>query len=263
MTQVCGLRTTCSCSRGFDVALLEVVHEEVRRERGDDRQPGVHVGRRARRWMPPSAALTRPKMPAPPTITGSSSWISETPRLPPAALRPSAAPFLADGVEEVDVGHRAGEVAAAEAGGRRDQAEHPVRRVRVLHRDREQQRRDQQQRGADHRPVAAAEPRHRERVRQPQQRADQVGQRDQEEQLLRGEREALREQERRADAPDQPDREAEVLGEDRPDQVAPGDLAAAVDSQNSGSSGRQSSIQRPVAARRVAVSGVGRVRSAS
>ena len=46
-------------------------------------------------------------------------------------------------------------------------------------------RRDQQQRGADHRPVAAAELRHREGVGQPQQRADQVGQRDQEEQLLR------------------------------------------------------------------------------
>ena len=41
---------------------------------------------------------------------------------------------------------------------------------------------------ADDRPVAAAELRHRERVGQPQQRADQVGQRDQQEQLLRRER---------------------------------------------------------------------------
>ena len=46
--------------------------------------------------------------------------------------------------------------------------------------------------GADHRPVAAAERRHRERVGQPQQRADQVRQRDQQEQLLRGEVEAHR-----------------------------------------------------------------------
>ena len=49
------------------------------------------------RWMPPSLALTRPKIPAPPTSTGRNSWISETPRLPPAALRPSAVPFLSEG----------------------------------------------------------------------------------------------------------------------------------------------------------------------
>ena len=49
------------------------------------------------RSIPPSEALTSPKIPAPPTMTGRKSWISETPRLPPAALRPSAAPFLAEG----------------------------------------------------------------------------------------------------------------------------------------------------------------------
>ncbi len=167
-----------------------------------------------------------PKIPAPPTMTGRKNWISETPRLPPAALRPSAAPFLDGGVEEVDVGHRAGEVAAAEAGRRGDQAEHPERRVRPLHGVGEPERRDQQQRGAGHRPVAAAELRHREGVGQPQQRPDQVRQRDEQEQLLRRVVEPGRDQERRADAPDQPDREAEVLGEDRPDQVAPGDRPA-------------------------------------
>ena len=118
--------------------------------------------------------------------------------------------------------------------------------VGSLHGVREQQRRHQQQRGAGDRPVAPAELRHRERVGQPQQRADQVGERDQQEQLLRRELEALREQERRRDAPDQPDREAEVLGEDRPDQVAAGDRAAASAPRTSASSGRQSSIQRRV-----------------
>ena len=115
-----------------------------------------------------------------------------------------------------------------------------------LHGVREPERRDQQQGRAGHRPVAAAELRDRERVRQPEQRADQVGQRHQQEELLRRVVEAGRDQERRADAPDQPDREAEVLGEDRPDQVAPGDRPCRSRSQNSGSSGRQSSIQRPV-----------------
>ena len=190
-------------------------------------------------------------MPAPPTMTGSSSWISATPRLPPAALRPSAVALLVGGVEEVDVGHRRGEVAAADASSRGDQAEHPVGRRRVLHGDREEQRRDQQQDAADDGPVAAAELRHRERVGQPQQRADQVGQRDQQEELLRGEREALRQQERRRDAPDQPDREADVLGEDRPDRGCAGRRARPVVSQNSVSSGRQSSIQRRL--RRVGV----------
>jgi hypothetical protein len=47
--------------------------------------------------MPPSLALTRPKMPAPPTITGRKNWMRLTPRLPPAAFRPSAVPFLSEG----------------------------------------------------------------------------------------------------------------------------------------------------------------------
>ena len=42
-----------------------------------------------------SDALTMPNIPAPPTMTGRKNWISATPKLPPAALRPSAAPFAA------------------------------------------------------------------------------------------------------------------------------------------------------------------------
>ena len=131
-------------------------------------------------------------------MTGSSSWISETPEVAAGGVEPESRALLVGGVEEVDVGHRRGEVATTDARGRGDQAEDPVGRRRVLHGVREQQRGHQQHRAADDRPVAAAELRHREGVRQPQQRADEVGERDEQEQLLRGEREALREQEGRA-----------------------------------------------------------------
>ena len=68
---------------------------------------------------------------------------------------------------------------------------------------------------------------HRERVRKPHQRADQPGQRDELEQLVGRVVKAGLRQLGRDDAPDQPDREAEMLGNDRPDQVAPGDRLAA------------------------------------
>ena len=172
-------------------------------------------------------AATRPKAPAPPTMIGRKNWMTETPRLPPAALRPEGGALLVGGVERVDVGHRGGEVAAAESGGGRDRDERPVRRGRVLHGVDEQQRGDQQQQRARDRPVAAAELRDREGVGHPDQGADQVGCRDEQEELLGGEVEAGGQQQSRRDAPDQPDREAEVLGEDRPDEVAAGDLPAA------------------------------------
>ena len=58
------------------------------------------------------------------------------------AQRPA---LFAGRVEEGDVRHRAGEVAAAQAGGGGDEAEDPVRRVGVGHREREAEGGDQQQ----------------------------------------------------------------------------------------------------------------------
>ena len=84
-------------------------------------------------------------------------------------------------------------------------------------------RRDEQQRRADDRPVAAAERRHREGVGKAHQRADQPGQRHELEQLVGRVVEAGLRQLGRDDAPDQPDRKAEMLGDDRPDQIAAGD----------------------------------------
>ena len=96
MIQVCGLRTTCSCSRGLDVAPVRLSIQRYAAMTARTASP-AYTKPAVCRWSPPSLALTSPKIPAPPMMTGSSSWITATPALPPAALRPSAAPFLAAG----------------------------------------------------------------------------------------------------------------------------------------------------------------------
>ena len=184
MIQVCGLRTTASCSRGFDVALVRLSIQRYAAIAAQIARP-AYTNPAVCRWIPASDACDQPEDPGAADEHRQQQLDDRDARVAAGRVQAERGALAVGRVEEVDVRHRAGEVAAAEAGGRRDQAEHPVRRARVLHRDREQQRRDQQQPGADHRPVAAAELRHRERVRQPQQRADQVRQRDQQEQLLR------------------------------------------------------------------------------
>ena len=203
----------------------QVVHPEPRGGRREQRQAGIGV-RRPLEVDAGARRLHEAEDAGAADHDREQQLDQRDPEVAAGRVEPERRALLVGGVEEVDVGHRRGEVAAADARGRGDQAEDPVGRRRVLHGVREQQRRHQQQRAADDRPVAPAELRHRERVGQPQQRADEVGERHEQEQLLRGEREALREQEGRGDAPDQPDREADVLGEDRPHQVAAGDRAA-------------------------------------
>ena len=90
------------------------------------------------------------------------------------AEREALAPL---GIEERDVRHRRGEVAAAEAGRRRAGEQDPELRVVRLRlqpaardEEREQQRRDEQQRRADAGPQPPAEARDRERVGDPQRR---------------------------------------------------------------------------------------------
>ena len=97
------------------------------------------------------------------------------------AERPALHPV---GIEERDIGHAGGEIAAAEAGRRGDQQHQPERRVGLGDEIGERHRRDEQHRRAEDRPVAAAERRHREGVGKPHQRADQPGQRDELKQLV-------------------------------------------------------------------------------
>ena len=94
------------------------------------------------------------------------------------------------------------------------------------HEEREQRGRDQQQRGAERRPHASAVPRYRERVRDPQERADEVRDRDEDEQLRDRQDDADVREVDDDDRPQHPHAEAEVLGEDREDEVLAGDLLA-------------------------------------
>ena len=155
--------------------------------------------------------------------------MTATPMLPPAAFRPSAAALLRRRVEEVDVRHRATRSCRRRSrrsprSGRRPRTACPGRCTTIAN---------------SSVGISSSSALMTVQLRPPNlgtanvygsrsSDADQVGQRDQQEQLLRGEREA-RPCSRNAalDAPEQPDREAEVLGEDRADQVAAGDLPAA------------------------------------
>ncbi len=129
-------------------------------------------------------------------------------------------------IEEGDVGHRRGEVAAAEPGKGRHQQHQPERRFGVADEVGKRQRRDEQHRGGEDGPVAAAERRHRESIGKTHQGADQARQRHELEQLVSIEMEACRRQLGRHDRPDRPDRKADMLGHDRPDQIAAGNKLA-------------------------------------
>ena len=91
--------------------------------------------------------------------------------------------------------------------------------------DRDQRGRDQQQQGADDRPVPAAERGHGERVRQPERGAGQGRERGQQE--LPGRVDPpLGAHEQHDHRPQAPDGEADVLGQHGEDQVALGDRRA-------------------------------------
>ncbi len=130
------------------------------------------------------------------------------------------------GIEERNVGHARGEVAAAETRRRRYEKHQPKRRVGLGDEISERDGRDEQHRGAEDRPVAAAERRHCKRVGKAHQRADQSGQRDELKQLVGGVMEIGLRQFGRDDRPDQPDRKADMFSDDRPDEIAPGNKLA-------------------------------------
>ena len=163
-----------------------------------------------------------------------------TPMLPPGGVQPERPALLAVGEEVGDVRHRRREVAAAEAGGPRDEQQHPERHLRVLHHPGHAERRHEQEQRRDDGPVAATEDRHGEGVGDAQHGTDPGGDGDHRERLTRGECPAVGAAgHQRAgrveraghrdddDRPEQPHREADVLGEDREAQVAAGDASAA------------------------------------
>ena len=129
-------------------------------------------------------------------------------------------------IEEGDIRHRGGEVAAAEAGECGAGEKHAIR---LLGRDTpgEGKGRQQQQEAGDDRPVAPAEAGDGEGVGDPQGGTDERRNRDQPELLAQGDLDAGGGQARHDDAPQRPDAEAEELGVDRQNQIAAGDQGAA------------------------------------
>jgi len=83
---------------------------------------------------------------------------------------------------------------------------------------------DEKQRGGDDGPIAAADYGWHEAVRETGQRAHQSWDRRELKELVRGVMKAGLRQPRYDDAPDQPDRKAVMQGEDRPDEIAAGDV---------------------------------------
>ena len=128
--------------------------------------------------------------------------------------------------EEADIGHRGGEVAAAEAAQQRQHQEEQVGRGRILHRKSDADRRDQQRRGRQRRPQPAAEDRRHERIEDAQRRARQAGHGRQPEQLIGVELEADRRQLGDHHRPHHPHREGQQQGRYRDPEIAVGDALA-------------------------------------
>src|SRR5713226_6551665 len=136
--------------------------------------------------------------------------------------------LLPVGIEEGDVRHAGGEVAASQARRRGGERHQPERRLRVPYQHDQGHRGDEQEERADYRPVAPAEPRHGERVGEAHERSDQARQRHEREELRGGVLEPDAGQLGRGDAPDEPHRESQVLGENRPDEIAARDRFSAL-----------------------------------
>ncbi len=128
--------------------------------------------------------------------------------------------------EEADIGHRRGEVAAAQAAEQRQHQEDQVGGLGVLHRIADAHRGQQQRGGRKRRPQPAAEDRHHEAVEDAQGRAREARQRRQPEQLALREVEADGRQTRHHDRPHHPDREGQQQRRDRDPQVAVRDALA-------------------------------------
>lgn len=130
-------------------------------------------------------ASCRFRVAAAPTVMtiGTRNCATEVPRLPPGVESEGVA-LLRGGVEERDVRHRAGEVAAAEARESGDEEEDAEGRLRVAEGDGQPDRGDEQETGRHDGPVTAAEARDHERVGDPQSRPDEARHRDEPEDLL-------------------------------------------------------------------------------
>ncbi|MCY1437409.1 hypothetical protein D9M71_535690 [compost metagenome] len=144
-----------------------------------------------------------------------------------AGIQAQGRALLRLGVEETDVGHARGEVAAAEAAQQGNHHEHAVGRARVLHGKAHPQRWRQQRGGAQGGPAPTAEDRHHERIEHPEGRPREPRQGRQPEQLVGAESKADGVQAHDHRAPHHPHGKGQQQCGNRNPQVAGGGLLAA------------------------------------
>ena len=172
-----------SWSLNDDLAEVEVVHEENRAEhrdgqRQDPHQAGVlQVDPRNRRRL---IEVDQ----ADPHQDGRQQLHAADADIAAGRVEAERPALHAVGIEERDVGHAGGKIAAAETGRGGHQQHQPERRIGLADEIGEPERRDEQHRGAEDGPVAAAERGHGKGVGKPHQRADQPGYRHQLKQLV-------------------------------------------------------------------------------
>src|SRR5688500_267577 len=91
ITHVCSNLTTAICSFGVEYAVDTLFINSSAAAAAMTASPAHSQPARDR--LTASPALTNPNAPPAPTTIGRTNWMIETPRLPPAALRPSAEPL--------------------------------------------------------------------------------------------------------------------------------------------------------------------------
>src|SRR5688500_4285297 len=91
ITQVCLYLTTAICSFGVEYAADRLFMNSSAAAAAMTARPAYSQPARDR--LTASPALTSPNAPPAPTTIGRKNWMIETPRLPPAALRPNAEPL--------------------------------------------------------------------------------------------------------------------------------------------------------------------------
>ncbi len=138
-------------------------------------------------------------------------------------VQPQRQAFLRLGEEKVDIGHRRGEVPAAEAAEQGQNDKDLIWGRRALHSVIDAQRGQQQRGGGNRRPAPPAKNRHHEGIKNAQRGAEQAGQRGQPEQLIGGELEPHLRQLDHHHRPHHPHREGEGQCRNGNPQIALGD----------------------------------------
>ena len=216
-SQVCRLCAAAANAAGVGPGVGEVVHVRARPARRRAGRAGRRSARPAPRRCPHDA-----------TMTSGHGELHDAavPMLPPAALSPAPCPSPRSGKKNEMLAIEEAKLPPPTPASAASASRTPKDSARMRDDPGQAAARDEQQQRGDDGPVAASEPRHGERVGDPDRRAHEARHRDQPELLVHGQAEPGPRQQRYDDAPQRPHAEAEELGVDRQGEVASGDPAA-------------------------------------